>query len=56
MINIAILIAFVYQFRAGFSGVFVSMGAVAATMFFVQLLVGSVHIPEMVEIHYWHFL
>ena len=36
MINIAIPIALVYQFRAGLSGVLVSMSAAAGTMFFVQ--------------------
>ena len=46
MINIAILIALVYQFRAGLSGVLVSMSAVAGTMFFCAMLVGSVTFPD----------
>ena len=46
MINIAILIALVYQFRAGLSGVLVSMSVVAGTMFFCGMLVGSVTFPD----------
>ncbi len=46
MINIAILISLVYQYRVGFSGVLISMGAVAATMFLAALMVGSVTNPE----------
>ena len=45
MINIAILIALVYQYRVGLSGVLVSMSAVAGTMFLGGLLVGSVTFP-----------
>ena len=45
MINIAILIALVYQYRVGLSGVLVSMGVVAGTMFLGGLLVGSVTFP-----------
>jgi hypothetical protein len=46
MINIAILIAFIYQYRVGLSGVLITMSAVAATMFFSSLLVASVTFPN----------
>ena len=44
--SIAILISLVYQYRVGFSGVLVSMGAVGAAMFLAALMVGSVTNPE----------
>ena len=46
MINIAILIAFIYQYRVGLSGVLITMSAVAATMFFSSMLVASVTFPN----------
>ena len=46
MINVAILISLVYQYRVGFSGVLISMGVIAATMFLAALMVGSVTNPE----------
>ena len=46
MINIAILIAFIYQYRVGLSGVLITMGAVGAAMFFSSLLVASVTYPN----------
>ena len=42
MINIAILIALVYQFRVGFSGVLISMVQVCRNNVFCAMLVGSV--------------
>ena len=46
MINIAILISLVYQYRVGFSGVLVSMGAVGAAMFLAALMVGTATNPD----------
>ena len=43
---IAILIAFIYQYRVGLSGVLITMGAVGAAMFFSSLLVASVTYPN----------
>ena len=50
MINLAILISLVYQYRVGFSGVLVSMGAVGAAMFLAALMVGTATNPD-----WWQF-
>ena len=46
MINVCILISLLYQFRVGLSGVLVTMGVVAATMFLCGMLVGTVTFPD----------